>query len=308
MRVRVRWLGAAFVALVAVGFAWDYTLRSTEPWNGVVLELNGRGYTRAEFEAYLGHSAEFPNFGAAESALQRFANQLMLESVADTQGIPVLQALNWLVEEAGGSDLVRESDIERYYREHRDEFRHPRRVTLSYAAVTRGADLEHARRAIGSVRVRAQLHPGPSEIGRWIPRDMHGAVAAVSEPVDCVESSAGQAHSLPAEVVRVGCQLRHGELSSPIETPGGFYIVKLRTVDPAVSHGPARVRSGIRDRLGNQARDRASAEAFARLQDRFRIEIPPRVWTELAAPETTIPTRVARSVPPRPPGLEVEAR
>ncbi|GBD38790.1 Foldase protein PrsA 3 [bacterium HR37] len=211
--------------------------------------------------------------------LDSYINQILLYKEAKRKGIDKREDIKQRVErykrrlliQALGEEIlnrgVSEKEVERYYRENQRRFEQVRISSIFIkVAPEQGVDREEARKRAKLLTERARRGEDFKRLAKEfsddnILRDKGGDMGYFLR---------GQ---LPGEIDEVAFSLKQGEVSNPIETKKGFYVVK-------VTEGPSvlpleRVRGRIRFELRNalfseytkELREKAGVEVF---EDRLK--------------------------------------
>ncbi|MFP4057810.1 MAG: peptidylprolyl isomerase [Candidatus Brocadiia bacterium] len=157
-----------------------------------------------------------------------------------------------------------EEAVERYYREHREDFMAPERVRCSHIVkhVDFTVDPEQARGEL--MRVREELEAG-------------GDFAELAERhSDCPDDGGDLGHFARGQMVE---EFEHrvfsmapGQVSEVFPTRFGFHIVKVHERTPPAPHSLDEVREQVRERLAAEARDKAIEAHLDRLRAEATIE------------------------------------
>lgn len=175
-------------------------------------------------------------------------------------------------------ETVTEEQVRAYYEAHADEFS---RAEMRRASHIRVATREEAQ------ALRAELLAGGADTFRQLARsrslDEQTKLRGGDLRFFTAEGRPPGSRDLPVDerLVRATFSLEHlGDLSEPVELPGGFSIVKLTGKRPAETRTLEQASRGIRLRLWREQRQSA-IDSFV---DRLRAQGHPEVHPELATP------------------------
>jgi len=200
--------------------------------------------------------------------------------------------------------VVTDEEVRAHYEENRDRFAIPeaRRAALIYFEYASTASEEHKREVVElaeGVRAEAASQVGVADFGVLAVR--HSAdQASRYQGGNIGWHVKGQEDSRFVEsVMEAIFALREpGELSPPIETPKGLYLVRLLETKPASVRLLGKVAPGIRHQLLAEKREQRLQELYAAARDNVPVEINDK---RLAAMD--IPTPASHAPPKRPPAL-----
>jgi len=267
-----------------------------------VLKIDGDAYGLDALAMRPGSRPRFVSFEQAMARVQLLIDSVLLSREAGRTGeataLSSAQVLQRLIAESGGPVAVSDDEVFEYYGRHRSQYVHPRKARLAYVRVIPRADLEAARRESESLYVQAQLDLGSSRPA--FAASHQGAVRG-EVLVPCSNEDGG---ALPVEVIRIGCALRRGSLSAPIETPDGLFLVH-KTGELPARHVPlAQARAEIRALLESRALERAGESALLALRDRSQIVISrPALQSLVERPPQPLVAAPGEG-PPRRPGAD----
>ena len=126
---------------------------------------------------------------------------------------------------ADGRVSVEPREIERYYREHKDEFERPARAKVRFVMINRApnaADTAAARAKVNEIRARLVKGGDFAEIAKAESADSGSAVAGGSlgkiRKEQTTPAFDAAAFSLPV-----------GQLSEPVQTPFGYHLIQVQS-------------------------------------------------------------------------------
>jgi hypothetical protein len=175
--------------------------------------------------------------------------------------------------------VVSESDIERYYREHMTEYETPEQVRFSQIVLGSRAEAE---RVLARARTLAADDTAWRALVRGESRDettreLGGDLGFVSrEGSPQVPREVAEAAFALREVGQVAAQVVESPRGGPNRGPG-FHVLRLIARRDALRRSLDDVRRAIRNRLFEEASDRAQAAAVRELLERLRRESPVQV-------------------------------
>lgn len=201
---------------------------------------------------------QFPSLESLEEWKQRHPQQWA--SVQETLRLHAL--FRRLVE---AEVQVSEEEVAAYYREHAEEFREPEQVRAQGILVESRENAEALREALlqpeadfAALARQFSLDPATREQGGdmgWVRPGMY------SEAVE-----------------KVLFRLKPGEISEPVETPDGFFLLRILERKPARQMPLEEVRERLRQQLKERKRREVESTYLERLRRRAHIEV---LWPEL---------------------------
>jgi len=249
-----------------------------------VAVVAGRDVTRGAFDRYLLASLGDASgvTGAGPEVLSRLLDQFLEEEMlvgeALKEGIEVTddQVKHFMREKAGDPDRVRavllakrykeevilkdievtEDEITGYFRDHAAAFQRPSRVVLGKILLD---DSEQAR------LIHAEIVSRPA--------DFEQIAEEHSLSPDGGRAQAYEEESLPESIRQMVATLRNGEISSVVEDPQGFFILRLEDRRPEQSPELEEVRDEIELKLLQQKSEKNYRDAVAALRARTSIVI-----------------------------------
>lgn len=191
----------------------------------------------------------------------------------------VLKLLRERLGDAPPPGEITELAIEKYYREHADQFDHPGEVRLTQIVVRdRERALSLHREATELAASARQSAAGDADAAdRRAFRDLvlrHSEEDGAKEHGGDLNIVVGRPNDQPEPLVDAALTLAAaGDLSPVIETERGFHILKLRQRVPAVTRSLQESKAHIERLLTDQSRDRRVDELVAALSTGLHVEI-----------------------------------
>jgi parvulin-like peptidyl-prolyl isomerase len=145
--------------------------------------------------------------------------------------------------------VISDQDIKAYYREHAARYRIPERLHIRHITLRFPLDADEARKSAVGDRLR--------DIQRQITAGGDFAEMASRYSEDPSRQKGGDAGFMDADVAsrafgeRV-LEIPTGQVSAPLETPGGYHLVTIEARRPSREIPLSAVREGIRQTLFRQ--------------------------------------------------------
>lgn len=205
-------------------------------------------------------------------------------------------------------EAIPAADVERYYREHPNEFHTPAQVRISHIQV---ADRATAQRVLDQIRASpndAALFRTLAERHNTDPdtRDRYGDLRFVSRPSERRDTDP----EVPAEVVEAAFQIqRIGQtFENVVRSEAGFHVVKLTGRRGALHRDLAQAERSIRARMARERREQGIEELVTRLRREANVQENYELIDQLRVqvPAGSSPTTDPR--PPRPDQLRVPTK
>lgn len=162
---------------------------------------------------------------------------------------------------------VPDAQVEKYYREHSEEFNRPEEVRVSQIVV---ADKAKAEKIAAEARAADRSDPKPF-------RDL---VAKHSEDEDSKQHGGDlttfdrNTTAYPKAVVEAAFALKEvGDISAPVKTDKGYHVLKLTQRRPGYSRPLPEVKRQIQQRLFRDLRTKALDDLVADLKKKSKITI-----------------------------------
>jgi peptidyl-prolyl cis-trans isomerase D len=149
----------------------------------------------------------------------------------DSVTAAVLQLTTGAVAADSGAEVT-DAEIERYYREHRDELELRARAYLSFVAVPRLANAADSAAALERARSVRQEIAGGADFADVASRESADS-ASRANGGDLGEVPRGQ--FVPA-FERAALALRPGQLSEPVQSDFGYHIIRLQALTDSTLH------------------------------------------------------------------------
>jgi len=242
---------------------------SCEDPDPAVLSLDGEVVRRSDFQAHLARVEE-RGLGPLTIEVRRG----LLETYLEEQALLIearrrgfvepgagpeeeQRAVARLLSEAAVPSPVTDAEVERYYRDHADEFHVPETVTVRQILVS---TLNEAR------DLKRRLLRDDKAFDTLARTRSKGPEAQVGGYMGTFER--GQ---LPRELEEAAFALPPGRTSPPIETSLGYHVLKVDSRQPERELGLDEARSWIRERLLREKADAAARAFVAGLLSRARV-------------------------------------
>jgi len=174
----------------------------------------------------------------------------------------------WIESKIVPSAKVSDADVEKYYREHQDQFKTPETVTASHILVAT-KDRPDADAKKKAEDILSQLKQG---------KDFEKIAEAES---DCpsgksAKGSLGEfAHDgrMVKEFEDAAFALEPGQMSGLVKTQFGYHIIKVSSKKPASYVELDKVKQMIKDNLSGKAVDDALKDAIQKEKDALKVKI-----------------------------------
>ncbi len=221
---------------------------------------------------------------AREALARGYANDP--EAVEAAKRVMVQRLVRERLEEAPAE--VSEAELAAHYEKVRGDYVQPEAVRLSHVflAVPRGA----APAQVARVRERAQALAAEA---RALPTGDAAAFGRLArehseeprtQPLDGdlrFQTLEALAQGYGAPVAAAARALAQGEVAGPVQTEGGFHVLKLTGRRAALSLGLADVREALVGRLAADKRQAAYATFLAQLEQRYGLQVDARALEAL---------------------------
>jgi peptidyl-prolyl cis-trans isomerase C len=249
----------------------------------VVAEIDGEPVTAAELVSDIANRSPYYRlqFRSADGQKQLLDTLIGFEVMAkeardrgydrDPEVVRTMkqQMINKLVQNESQSttDEVPDAEIQQYYASHGKEFLRPERVRVSQIFIGDGTRARIAAQA--ALALRSSDEQG-----------FRALVARFSE--DPVSTARGgdigafdrEARNLPRTVIEASFKMSTvGEVSGPIETEKGSYILRLTERTPASTKPLSEVRDQIQGRLASERRATRIDEWSAKLRSTHKVRL-----------------------------------
>lgn len=201
------------------------------------------------------------------------------EVVAAMKKAMILKLLKERIGAEPAPGEISEADIEKYYRDHADEFVHPEEVRITQIVVkTRERAiqvLDEATRASADARSGAAADPATTAL-----KAFRSLVFKYSEDEVAATRGgdltlvAGRHDEPPSPLVEAAFALRNaGDLSPVVEAIDGFHILMLRQRVPASTRSLQESRTRLARLLSEESRDRRVSELANGLAKDMQVEV-----------------------------------
>jgi parvulin-like peptidyl-prolyl isomerase len=254
--------------LLAAFLAPGACVHRGDPRDPAILVLDGEEIRSSDFENHIasltqrGHEVDA---SLRQALLQPFLEERVLVLQARHQGLvkagetPEAEraAVETLLARSLPAVQVSDAEVERYYRDHIDAFRHPQQVTLHQILVPTENEARDVRR-------RLQREPKSFEIlartRSRAPEASTGGLMGTFEP--------GQ---LPTELESAAFSLAVGGTSEAIQTPLGYHLLRIDARAPEREEPLAECAGRVRAQL-QRARTEESVRSFVQqLMSRAKV-------------------------------------
>jgi hypothetical protein len=254
-------------ALVALALSWLTGCAAARSSDPAILKLDGQEIRRSEFDAHIMALARENPIDPAlrRDLLQPFFEERVLVLEARAQGL-LKGAASAVDEQAAVEALlakeappveVTDKDVTAYYEAHRDEFRHPQRVTLHQILVPTENEARDVRR-------RLQRDPKSFELlartRSRSPEASTGGLMGTFEP--------GQ---LPSELESAAFSVPVGGTSEAIHSPLGYHLLRIDARSPEGTEALPESQARIRAELGRARTEQAVRAYVQQLMSRAKV-------------------------------------
>ncbi len=159
-------------------------------------------------------------------------------------------------------------EIRDYYETHAQEFSMPRRVAYRQIFIPT-SDFESADKARERADwIRRSLAPDGHDFGDWVkkyskgPRAESGGAWAL-----------GEWSTTDGKLQQQILALKDNEMSAPLDGPGGFYLFKIDSSEPAHAKTLLEAQTQIGARILAQKREQSRNDLIKRLRDEFGVRM-----------------------------------
>lgn len=287
--MRLPQAGFALLLAAACGRSQEAPAAASVPESEIVARIDGRPITRADLEQQLATRAPFirARYASPDKRKELLDSLVRFEVLAreaqsrgydrdpDVLRYQKQKAIDRMIAAEVDGKLrpasVTTAELERYYREHPEQFTQPQAVRLEQILIR---DAGKAKKVATLARSLA-------------PRDDQGfrrLVAEHSEDEDSMQRAGdltflepGSPHA-PAAVVEAGFALAQGHdkvglVGGPIESPQGFHIIRLTQRRAGFLRPFAEVERLLRSRLVEERRRQQIDAWVADMRGRVKIEV-----------------------------------
>lgn len=305
--------------MAALAVATSACSRKTDKSGTAIARGDGVTVTRDEFEAKL--QEQSPLIRARYSTLERkkeFLENLLrfelLAAEAERQKLDrdpeVREAVRRLMvqrlvrksfDEGAEAKAVSDADARAYFEAHLDEFQKPERLRLSGIFLraepgtpARAGKAADAQRLLARIRSEEAKNPlAFSNAARDHSDDLLSKTAGGDLGHRTREELAKQQS---AELAKAASALRDvGQLSSVVETPQGFWILKLAGRQPALDRSFDEVKGQLAARIAREKRSKGFDDFVTSLRAKAKIEIDDAALEKIAV---VAPAAGAPGAPP----------
>lgn len=197
-----------------------------------------------------------------EEILNREAKLLGLDNGDDIIRRRLVQKMDYLLSASADLEDPENTELESFYREHRERYRRPARLAFEQVYLGDKADPGEA------AAVRDALNGGaePGSLGkRTLLPSSFGPASERS-----ADRLFGDAFSEKLAGLKVG------EWSMPVQSGYGQHLVRLELYQPASFPDLAEVRDAVVQDWKRQELDRLKSESFEAMAERYTVEYPDR--------------------------------
>ena len=202
-------------------------------------------------------------------------------------------------------DDIADEDAKKSYDEHVADYNKPEEVRVSAIIVK---DKAKAQKAASEAKL-------PANVDNKAFRDL---VTKYSEDEETktrggdLRFFAADSKTLPAEVVKAAFELKNqGEVSPPVQTPSGYYVLKQTGSRKAISKSFDDVKQQIKNKLLRDKKQKAMQDFEVELKNKAKVEIHEDALAKVRV-DTAQPTpppaagepAEAGGMPPGPPGAQ----
>ena len=205
-------------------------------------------------------------------------DDIKAEAVKDPNTFKFYAINKWVEDNLKSKVKVTDADIEKYYKEHQDQFKKPETLTASHilistmpadgkpgAAVDPAKDKEAKAKA---EKILADLKKG-------------GDFGAIAEKESACPSGKQAKGKLPPftkgqmvpEFEKAAMALKPGQLSEVVKTPFGYHIIKLEAKNPASVMPLAQVKEAIKANLEAKALEKQLTETLTKQKTNMNVKI-----------------------------------
>ncbi len=176
-------------------------------------------------------------------------------------------------------DRVPVADVERYFREHQNEFQHEAQVRVSQIFVRDEAKAKKIAAEVKAARRRGNVTADLGAFRDLVVRHSEDDVSRLrnGDLAYLKRSSTDQ----PAAVVSAAFALAEvGDVSEPVKSDKGYHILKLTQTLPAVVRTLEDVKKIIQQRLVSDLRKKRTDELLAELRRDIKVELDEKAVRE----------------------------
>ena len=205
-------------------------------------------------------------------------DDIKAEAVKDPNTFKFYAINKWVEDNLKSKVKVTDADIEKYYKEHQDQFKKPETLTASHilistmpadgkpgAAVDPAKDKEAKAKA---EKILADLKKGAD----------FGAIAEKESACPSGKQAKGKLPpftkgQMVPEFEKAAMALKPGQLSEVVKTPFGYHIIKLEAKNPASVMPLAQVKEAIKANLEAKALEKQLTETLTKQKTNMNVKI-----------------------------------
>lgn len=205
-------------------------------------------------------------------------DDLKNEALKDPNTFKIYAINKWVEDNLKSKVKVADADIEKYYKEHQDQFKKPETLTASHILIsTMGADGNPADKVDPAKDKEAK-----AKAEKILADLKKGAdFGALAEKESACPSGKNAKGKLPPftkgqmvpEFEKAAAALKPGELSGVVRTNFGYHIIKLEAKNPASMMPLAEVKNSIKAQLEGQALEKQLSDVLTKQKAEMKVTI-----------------------------------
>ncbi len=183
-------------------------------------------------------------------------------------------AVNRLLEQTVWQDIqIKPAEIQRFYDENREQFKHPAEIRASHILIRVSAGASAAQKEKAKKEAEVLL--------QQLKQGADFAALARQHSQDPATAKSGgdlgffSRDTMEASFEKAAFALKPGELSGVVQTPYGFHIIKVTAQRDAGYSPPAEVKGEITAVLRDEAKRSKQDQLVAELRKKAKVEILP---------------------------------
>ena len=205
-------------------------------------------------------------------------DDLKNEAIKDPNTFKIYAINKWVEDNLKSKVKVSDADIEKYYKEHQDQYKKPETLTASHILIsTMGADGKPADKVdpakdkeakAKAEKILADLKKGAD----------FGALAEKESACPSGKSAKGKLPpftkgQMVPEFEKAAAALKPGELSGVVKTSFGYHIIKLEAKTPAGVMPLADVKNQIKGQLEAQTLEKQLSDVLTKQKAEMKVTI-----------------------------------
>lgn len=205
-------------------------------------------------------------------------DDLKNEALKDPNTFKIYAINKWVEDNLKNKVKVTDADIEKYYKEHQDQYKKPETLTASHILIsTMGADGKPAAKVdpakdkeakAKAEKILADLKKGAD----------FGALAEKESACPSGKSAKGKLPpftkgQMVPEFEKAAAALKPGELSGVVKTSFGYHIIKLEAKTPAGVMPLADVKNQIKGQLEAQTLEKQLSDVLTKQKAEMKVTI-----------------------------------